>query len=109
MSFESTEERIERLEEQVAVLLQFRTVSLEQHRNLPKVIVELKYFHVALLRFLASLPLIEDDKVRQQFLDGISRLESVCEKTEAMAARLGKEVQNPETPPSSDLSSPGQA
>jgi uncharacterized protein (UPF0335 family) len=99
MSFESTDERIERLENQVEALTKIEMRSLEMHQYLPKAIIPLQNDHIAILRFLANSPLIADDKVRQQFLTCVSRLERECEQMEAMVASFGKEIQNPEPPP----------
>ena len=118
MSYESNDERIERLENQVAELIKIQkgTLGLSQDQGevnfcLASMIVLLKNDFLALLRFLVSSSLIEDDKARRQFLDQVSRLESQSEKMEAMVARLGKAIQSPEpeAPPSDDPSSPGPA
>jgi len=118
MSCESNDERIERLENQVAELIKIQkgTLGLSQDQGevnfcVVSLIVLLKNESIALLRFLTSSPLVEDEKERQELLNSVSRLESNCENVEAMVARLGKAIQNPEpeAPPSDDPSSPGPA
>lgn len=91
MSYESNDERIERLENQVAELIKIQkgTLGLSQDQGevnfcVVSLIVLLKNESIALLRFLVSSSLIEDDKARRQFLDQVSRLESQSEKIEAM-------------------------
>jgi hypothetical protein len=118
MSYESNDERIERLENQVAELIKIQkgTLGLSQDQGevnfcVVSLIVLFKNESIALLRFLASSSLIENENERLQLLRGVSRLESDCEKVEAMVARLGKVIKNPEpeAPPSDDPSSPGAA
>lgn len=118
MSFESTDERIEKLENQVAELVKIGIASQGLFRNhqllkrdIFNMIVILKNDQISLLRFLVGSSLIKDDNVKRQFLSQVSRLESDCENMEAMVADLGKAIPNPEpeAPPPDDPSSSGPA
>ena len=118
MRYESNDERIERLENQVAKLEKIVIGILEVlqkgragNMRLTSLIILLKNDQVAIMRFLLSDSFIKDDNVRKQFLSQVARLESDCEKMEAMVADWGKAIQNPEpeAPPPDKPSPPGPA
>jgi len=118
MSYESNDERIERLENQVAKLLSAQRAELrlieadEQHQramniHFLKSAVLLKNNQDALAHYFASSSMIIDEGMRRQFLDQVSRQESASEKTEKMLADLEKD--SPPPLPPDEPSPPGPA
>jgi hypothetical protein len=118
MSFESTEERIGKLENQVESLLNIQKAALESNQKqfqfleksnigLLKLALLLKNNQDALVRYITNSSLITDKGVRQHFLDQVSRWESASEQTEKMLADLEKAHSEPLPP--DDPPAPGPA
>jgi iron-sulfur cluster repair protein YtfE (RIC family) len=106
MSYESTDDRIERLESQVAELIEIQKVVLASEPGQKEIVAILAEFCIdlrsgllALLKANASSPLITDEKTRQDFRERISRMESNAEKAEAMLATLKQSLENNSTKP----------
>ena len=118
MSYESNDERMERLEQKFTELLGIQKAMLKlnldkvQHQrtlniSFLKEAVFLKNNQDALVRYISSSSLITDEVVRRQFLDEVSRWESASEKMEKMLADLEKEP--PEPLPPDEPAPPGPA
>lgn len=104
MSDENNDERIKRLENQVAVL-----VEIIQFLN--KMVVVWGSDHIALRRFLMGSSLPWNDKEKRQLIHPFSLLDNDFEQIEAMVAHLGKVAQScdPEAPPPDESEPPGPA
>ena len=104
MGYESNEERLERLERQVAKLTETLNNSLETQRKLNALLLDsnskLSAAHIASLRFLATQPIFGDEKVRLAFTDMVAKAESDYEQPQAMIADLVKSLLSPTPPPS---------
>jgi hypothetical protein len=118
MSYESNDERIERLEQKFAELLSVQKAMLRLNQDqvqrqktvnicLLKEAVLLKNGLDAIARYLISISSIIDEAERRVFLDGISRWESNSEKLEAMIEELEKSP--PESLPPDEPLTPGPA
>jgi hypothetical protein len=90
MSFESSEEKIERLENILAGVIdgQRKTNDLfarliVEDAFLMKLLMALKNENMSFMRWLVSTPLITDEKIRKDFLDSIAKMESIFDQLEA--------------------------
>jgi uncharacterized protein YeaO (DUF488 family) len=85
MSFESTDEKIERLETTVQGLINLcedmRRSQSQGFLSLVKLIVGVKNENLSLLRFWATCP-VPDKQMREWFRDQIARLEQSAERIE---------------------------
>src|ERR1700679_3201939 len=88
MPFESTEERLERLEEVMDRIVKMLSRQNEHLINSLQFTVLLKTEVNALARCLASLPVLGDAKARQPLLDMVSKIESDFEQLEATVRDL---------------------
>src|SRR5437763_15802063 len=95
MSFESTEERIDKLESTVNGLIVVQTKVVKMFEQdavmlavMAKQFVLLSNSQVATLKFVLNMAPPLDPKVKQDFADHIARLEQYGEKMEAMMAQF---------------------
>jgi hypothetical protein len=106
--FLSSEDRIERLESQVAELTNIQNSFVKIHSGhaaqyvgIISMIVMLKNENVATMRYLVKSNSLIDEKSKKEFLGSVARMESACEMLEATIAKLKASSDDPsETPPS---------
>jgi hypothetical protein len=106
MSYENTDERIEKLERTVAGIVEVQRLSLnaieagaEPGRMLLLLFMQLGQEHLAFARVCASNPAFGDAKSRQMVLDIIARSETRADFMAATIAHLGIRPPAPPAPP----------
>ena len=106
MSYESNDERFDKLEDQMAGLGRSLVESIHALTGL---VTALRNDQVGTLRFLWSSSLITDEGERQRLLKLVSKLESAGEKMESMVESMRKSLQKfaPGSAPPDDPPAPG--
>ena len=108
MAYESTEDRLEKLEHAVeelsAKIGQMAAIIKSQrevHLAPVRLFILMKADHISMLRLLTSSPFVTDENVRQHYLAQIARMESDFEKLEATFVNVPG--QKGELPPGSPV------
>ena len=101
MSFESNDERMERLEEQFAGMLDIQNrlaqlMRLQRRKDLElvKLIALVRSEHLALARFVFSGPLVPDCDWKRDCLKEVSDTEAAMKEIESKFAQLSQNAQN---------------
>ncbi|MEJ0090767.1 MAG: hypothetical protein WDM80_13615 [Limisphaerales bacterium] len=94
MSFESTEDRIKRLEESVALLSRMNESLTAELRTSSKLhinaLLELREQQNAIMRFIASQPAFGDANQRKKFLTQLAIYETALDQLTAQARDLNQ-------------------